>query len=101
MVITHFLYTMFTRLFAGIFFVSMLQFMIPPLKSIILSSMNGTNERPLIHHVEYFVDPQKYYYLIIFQSYAIIFICAFTIATMDTIFVVFVQHACGLFTTLG
>nr|XP_050855584.1 uncharacterized protein LOC127066200 [Vespula vulgaris] len=91
----------FTIVYIGIFFVSMLQFMIPPLKSIILSSMNGTNERPLIHHVEYFVDPQKYYYLIIFQSYAIIFICAFTIATMDTMFVVFVQHACGLFTTLG
>ncbi|KAF7393635.1 hypothetical protein HZH68_010454 [Vespula germanica] len=91
----------FTIVYIGIFFVSMLQFMIPPLKSIILSSMNGTSERPLIHHVEYFVDPQKYYYLIIFQSYAIIFICAFTIATMDTIFVVFVQHACGLFTTLG
>ncbi|XP_046826496.1 uncharacterized protein LOC124427527 [Vespa crabro] len=44
----------FTIVYLGIFFVSMLQFMIPPLKSIILSSMNGTSERPLIHHVEYF-----------------------------------------------
>ncbi|XP_035720597.1 uncharacterized protein LOC118440940 [Vespa mandarinia] len=91
----------FTIVYLGIFFVSMLQFMIPPLKSIILSSMNGTIERPLIHHVEYFVDPQRYYYLIIFQSYVIIFVCAFIIATMDTMFVVFVQHACGLYTTLG
>ncbi|KAI4488311.1 hypothetical protein M0804_005159 [Polistes exclamans] len=91
----------FTIVYIGLFFISMLQFMIPPLKSIILSSMNGTIERPLIHHVEYFVDPQEYYYFIIIHSYLIIFICTFTIVTMDTMFVVFVQHACGLFTALG
>ncbi|XP_035720598.1 odorant receptor 13a-like [Vespa mandarinia] len=91
----------FTIVYIGVFFVSMLQFMIPPLKSIILSNMNGSSERPLIHHVEYFVDSQRYYYLIILHSYAVIFICVFTIATMDTMFVVFVQHACGLFTAIG
>ncbi|KAI4493125.1 hypothetical protein M0802_009675 [Mischocyttarus mexicanus] len=91
----------FTIVYIGLFFISMLQFMIPPLKSIILSSINGTTERPFIHHVEYFIDPYKYYYFIIIHSYLIIFICAFTIATMDTMFVVFNQHACGLFTTLG
>ncbi|XP_035720592.1 uncharacterized protein LOC118440936 [Vespa mandarinia] len=91
----------FSIVYIGVFFVSMLQFMIPPLKSIILSNMNGSSERPLIHHVEYFVDSQRYYYLIILHSYAVIFICVFTIATMDTMFVVFVQHACGLFTAIG
>ncbi|XP_047355512.1 odorant receptor 13a-like [Vespa velutina] len=90
----------FTIYCSAIFFVAMLRFMIVPLKGI-FRKVNDTSERPMLHHVEYFVDTQKYYYLIIFQAYVVYFIVCFSFAMTDTLFVVFVQHNCGLFKTLG
>ncbi|KAK2588886.1 hypothetical protein KPH14_001749 [Odynerus spinipes] len=90
-----------TIMYSGVFFVLMMLFMIPPLKPMFFNNLNGTNERVFIHHTEYFVDPLDYFYPIMLHSYITIFIVVCSIVAMDTMFVVLVQHACGLFTTLG
>ncbi|XP_046825799.1 uncharacterized protein LOC124427232 [Vespa crabro] len=91
----------FTIIYIGFFLVSMLIFIIPPLRAISMSSINGTIERPFVHHVEYFVDSQTFYYPIILHSCVTIFICVYVIVTVDTMFVLLVQHACALFKALG
>ncbi|KAL2743885.1 odorant receptor 13a-like [Vespula maculifrons] len=82
-------------------YAAMVIFMITPLKPLIFNTLNETSERPLIHHVEYFVDTQRYYYFIILHSYVTIVICISAIVAIDTMFLIFIQHVCGLFSTLG
>ncbi|XP_047369694.1 uncharacterized protein LOC124957080, partial [Vespa velutina] len=91
----------FTIIYAGFLYTAMVIFMITPLKPVIFNTLNETSERPLIHHVEYFVDTQRYYYFIILHSYVTIVICVSTIVAIDTMFLIFIQHACGLFSTIG
>ncbi|XP_035720594.1 odorant receptor 13a-like [Vespa mandarinia] len=91
----------FTITYIGFFLVSMLLFMIPPLRTISMISINDTIERPFVHHVEYFVDSQTFYCPIILHSCIVIFICVYVFFTVDTMFVLLVQHACALFKALG
>ncbi|KAI4477717.1 hypothetical protein M0804_012545 [Polistes exclamans] len=91
----------FTIIYAGFLYGAMVIFMITPLKPLIFNTLNETAERPLIHHVEYFVDKDKYYYFIILHSYVTIVICISVVIATDTMFLVFIQHVCGLFSTLG
>ncbi|KAF7379045.1 hypothetical protein HZH66_015279 [Vespula vulgaris] len=91
----------FTIMYAGFLYAAMVIFMITPLKPLIFNTLNETSERPLIHHVEYFVDTQRYYYFIILHSYVTIVICISAIVAIDTMFLIFIQHVCGLFSTLG
>ncbi|KAK2578992.1 hypothetical protein KPH14_012651 [Odynerus spinipes] len=91
----------FSIMYGGFLYTVMVIFMFAPLKPLLVETFNSTNERPLIHHVEYFVDTQNYYYLVILHSHVTIVICIVTIVTLDTIFLVLIQHACGLFATLG
>ncbi|XP_019882185.2 uncharacterized protein LOC109609780 [Camponotus floridanus] len=46
---------------------------------------------------EYFVDQKKYFYLILLHANAALYVGVFTILAIGTIFIVYQQHACGMF----
>ncbi|XP_039311443.1 uncharacterized protein LOC113003298 isoform X2 [Solenopsis invicta] len=58
---------------------------------------NFSRERNLLFDVEYFIDEQKYFYVIFYHLYiSIIFGLTIVIAT-ETLYVAYVNHACGMF----
>ncbi|KAH0946204.1 hypothetical protein HN011_010170 [Eciton burchellii] len=71
-------------------------FVLMPLQPLIFRDANVTT-RPLLHKVEYFIDMDKYYLLILIHGYVTVVICITSIVAIDTTFIIFVQHACGLF----
>jgi len=75
-------------------------FVLMPLQPLIFRDANITT-RPLLHKVEYFIDMDKYYLPILIHGYFTVVICVTSIIAIDTIFIIFVQHACGLFIVTG
>ncbi|CAL1677719.1 unnamed protein product [Lasius platythorax] len=75
-------------------------FMLTPLPPLILHVANETN-RPMLHRVEYYVDMNKYYFPILIHGYLTVVICVTSIVATDAIFMIFVQHVCGLFIITG
>ncbi|XP_018349417.1 PREDICTED: uncharacterized protein LOC108752817 [Trachymyrmex septentrionalis] len=47
--------------------------------------------------MEYFIDQEKYFYLILLHIYAIICIGAVAILATGTMFLTYFQHVCGMF----
>lgn len=78
----------------------MVIFMLTPLPPLIFHGANETT-RPLLHIVEYYVDMDKYYFPILIHGYLTVIICVTSIVATDAIFVIFVQHVCGLFIVTG
>ncbi|KYM98415.1 hypothetical protein ALC62_10874 [Cyphomyrmex costatus] len=74
-------------------------FLLMPLQPLILQVTNVT--RPMLHRVEYYVDMDKYYFPILIHGYFTALICVTSIVATDAIFVIFMQHACGLFIITG
>lgn len=74
--------------------------MLTPLPPLILHVANETN-RPMLHRVEYYVDMNKYYFPILIHGYLTVVICVTSIVATDAIFMIFVQHVCGLFIITG
>ncbi|KAF3054404.1 Odorant receptor 121 [Nylanderia fulva] len=70
-------------------------FMLTPVPPLIFHVANET--RPMLHRVEYYVDMDKYYFPILIHGYLTAVICVTSIVATDAIFVIFVQHVCGLF----
>lgn len=64
----------------------------------ILLSINETHSdfSPLFV-TEYFVDHKKYFYLVVFHANAAFLIGITAMIATGTIFVVYLQHACGMF----
>lgn len=75
-------------------------FMLMPFQPLIFRGANVTS-RPVLHKVEYYVDMDKYYFPILLHGYLAIVIFITSIIAVDMIFVIFVQHACGLFILIG
>ncbi|XP_029673300.1 odorant receptor 9a-like [Formica exsecta] len=75
-------------------------FMLTPLPPLIFHVANETT-RPLLHRVEYYVDMDKYYFPILIHGYLTVVICVTSIIATDAIFLIFVQHVCGLFIITG
>lgn len=46
---------------------------------------------------EYFVDPERYFYLILLHMDASYFIGAIVVIATGTIFVAYIKHICGMF----
>lgn len=66
-----------------------------------ISNKNENVTRALLYHVEQVVDVDKYYYLVLFHSYyGTFFLMTLPIAA-DSMFLVYVQHACGMFSLIG
>ncbi|KAH0946912.1 hypothetical protein HN011_007318 [Eciton burchellii] len=62
-----------------------------------VTSINGSRSRQLLIAVEYFIDQQKYYYIILLHMNAAIFIGIFTFLSMGTLLIAYIQHTCGMF----
>ncbi|KAH0946893.1 hypothetical protein HN011_001517 [Eciton burchellii] len=60
-------------------------------------SVNGSRSRRLQIAVEYFIDQQKYYYIILLHMNAAIFIGILTFLAMGTLLIAYIQHTCGMF----
>ncbi|KAH0946911.1 hypothetical protein HN011_007303 [Eciton burchellii] len=60
-------------------------------------STNGSQSHRLQIAVEYFIDQQKYYYLILLHINAAIFVGVLTFLAMGTLMIVYLQHTCGMF----
>ncbi|KAF3054249.1 Odorant receptor 330 [Nylanderia fulva] len=64
----------------------------------ILLSINGSQSHPrLLFVTEYFIDQEKYVYLIILHGYTALLIGTTTMLATGTIFIVYTQHVCGMF----
>ncbi|XP_071574684.1 odorant receptor 13a-like [Temnothorax nylanderi] len=75
-------------------------FMLMPFQPLILRVANATT-RPMLHRVEYYVDMDQFYFPILIHGYFTAIICVTSIVATDAIFIIFVQHACGLFIITG
>lgn len=85
---------------SGVLFTLTSVFMMMPLQALILPVANMTT-RPMLHKVEYYIDMDKYYFPILIHGYLTVLICVTSIVASDAIFVIFLQHACGLFIIIG
>ncbi|KAL0111621.1 hypothetical protein PUN28_013066 [Cardiocondyla obscurior] len=85
-----------STVYASVLYTMTVVFMLVPFQPLILRVANATT-RPMLHRVEYFVDMDKYYFPILFHGYFTAVICVTSIVASDAMFVIFVQHACGLF----
>ncbi|XP_026826373.1 odorant receptor 13a isoform X2 [Ooceraea biroi] len=91
----------FTIIYASTLYSALILFMLVPLQSLLLeSSLNSTN-RPLLHRVEYYIDMDKYYFPILIHGYLTAIVCISIAIATDTMYVIMVQHVCGLFTIIG
>ncbi|KAI4496181.1 hypothetical protein M0802_008048 [Mischocyttarus mexicanus] len=97
--------TLLSKGYAVCVYGSMMPFLMVPVMT--LSSRflglagNETEQYPLIFHAEYFVNIEKYYYFVLIHSYfASIGFCA-AVVGIDTMFVFYVQHICGIIMILG
>ncbi|XP_011698980.1 PREDICTED: uncharacterized protein LOC105456547 [Wasmannia auropunctata] len=89
-----------SNIYICVMFILTIVFMLMPFQPLILQVANATT-RPLLHKVEYYVDMDKYYFPILIHGYLTVVICVTSIVAADALFVIFVQHACGLFIVTG
>ncbi|XP_026826430.1 uncharacterized protein LOC105276768 isoform X6 [Ooceraea biroi] len=71
------------------------QIVIPYLDNV--APINGCRPRRLYIDVEYFIDQEKYYYVILIHMNAALFIGILTVIATGTLMIMFFQHACGMF----
>ncbi|XP_043481355.1 uncharacterized protein LOC122510643 [Leptopilina heterotoma] len=58
-------------------------------------------ERQTVFHLEFGIDPEKYYYLILVHSHVSAYSCTVLMVTGDTTFLMCLEHACGIFEIIG
>jgi len=85
----------------GAFYSALVLFMLVPLQSLLLSSSSNDTTRPLLHQVKYYIDMEKYYFPILIHGYITAIICVSVAIAADTMYVIVVQHVCGLFMIIG
>ncbi|XP_011706048.1 PREDICTED: uncharacterized protein LOC105461248, partial [Wasmannia auropunctata] len=66
----------------------------------IVSPLNITRPKKLMHPAEMLVDQEKYYYTLLIIMYYGYIISIAILAAIDTIYFVFIEHACALFEIL-
>ncbi|KYN22098.1 hypothetical protein ALC57_05516 [Trachymyrmex cornetzi] len=83
------------------FYSALVLFMLVPLQSLLLGSSSNDTTRLLLHQVEYYIDMEKYYLPILIHGYVTAVICVSIAIAADTMYVIVVQHVCGLFMIIG
>jgi len=68
----------------------------PDFTDIILSA-NISRSHHLHISTEYFLDQERYFYLLLFHLNAAIFIGFFVLTATGSMLVAYLQHACGMF----
>lgn len=66
----------------------------------IVSPRNITRSRRHLFAVEFYVDSQKYFYPILLHGLVALFVASMSQVAVDSMYAVYVQHACGMFATL-
>ncbi|CAL1677738.1 unnamed protein product [Lasius platythorax] len=90
--------------YATYVYVSTSLYLIMPMTPQILDLMMPLNEsrpRKFLFEVEYRVDREKYYYLILFHSYVAVVAVMSIVVCADTTYIAYVQHCCSLFAAVG
>lgn len=64
-------------------------------------SKNNNEQRTFIFHLDYGIDAEKYYYSILLHSHISAYVCTFSMINGDTIFLMFLEHACAVFEIIG
>lgn len=59
-------------------------------------SLNHSQPRHLQIVAEYFVDQEKYFYLLLFHTIATISIGIISIVATGSMLIAYIQHACGM-----
>ncbi|XP_026826471.1 uncharacterized protein LOC113562180 isoform X2 [Ooceraea biroi] len=72
-----------------------IQIVIPYLDDV--TPINGCRPHRLYIVAEYFIDQQKYYYVILLHMNAALFIGILTVITTGTLMIAYLQHTCGMF----
>ncbi|XP_026826458.1 uncharacterized protein LOC105286198 isoform X4 [Ooceraea biroi] len=72
-----------------------IQVAIPYLDNV--TPINGCRPHRLYIAVEYFIDQEKYYYVILIHMNAALFIGILTVLATATLMLMFFHHACGMF----
>ncbi|KYM80816.1 hypothetical protein ALC53_08741, partial [Atta colombica] len=83
------------------FYSALVLFMLIPLQSLLLGSSSNDTTRLLLHQVEYYIDMEKYYLPILIHGYTTAVVCVSIAIAADTMYVIVVQHVCGLFMIIG
>ena len=80
-------------------------YLFPPMVPYILDSilpLNETRSRKFIYETDYGLeDNEKYFFFIMMHEYIAAYAKISTALASDVMFVLFVQHACGIFSSLG
>ncbi|KAK0096345.1 hypothetical protein PV326_005724 [Microctonus aethiopoides] len=99
-----------TILYAVMVYGSMIPFMLGPLIPLMMSLIpddmlpnngNMSMNKPLMFHVEYLVDIEKYYVPLVINSYFGTMTYITVVVAIDSMFMVYVQHACAIFQIIG
>lgn len=67
----------------------------------IMMPLNESRPRKFLFEVEYRIDREKYYYLILFHSYVAVIGVMSIVVCADTTYIAYVQHGCSLFAAIG
>lgn len=62
-----------------------------------LDPLNETRPKDYLFAAEYGVDSDKYYWLIVGHAYIVAIVAVNMIVSFETVYVMFVVHACALF----
>ncbi|XP_043273343.1 uncharacterized protein [Venturia canescens] len=93
-----------TLSYAGCMYGSMIPFMIIPVVPNVMNALspaNATVARQLMFRVDYLLDAEKYYYLLLIHSYFGTMAYITLVIAIDTMLMTYVQHACGSFAVLN
>ncbi|XP_034938351.1 odorant receptor 9a-like [Chelonus insularis] len=99
-----------TIFYAGALYGSMAVFMLGPLLPMFMKLMpegllpldaNFTETKLLMFNVKYIVDTEKYYYSLLIHSYFGALGYLTVAVAIDSMFMVYVQHACAVFCIIG
>ncbi|XP_032686497.1 uncharacterized protein LOC116851307 [Odontomachus brunneus] len=92
------------KAYSAIIYGSMFMYMILPVTPSIIAFFANANQTQMygvIYHAETIFDVKKYYYFILLHSYyTTFFLMTIPVAT-DSMLIIYVQHACGLFEVIG
>jgi hypothetical protein len=84
----------------GITFITLLPILLWIFDTFLHSNGTRTRSMNILQHMfetEYFVDPQKYSYLILLHTYAAIYIGVIALIGTGTTMIGYLKHACAFF----
>jgi len=92
------LYLCLVSIIGFVFCYAMLPLTAPVLD--IISPLNESRPKKMPHAAEFFVNQDKYYYVLLLNTYMGYVACVSIAVAADTIYVTLVEHICGMYDIL-